>query len=737
MYSAMVQEYGKEKGKEVYYSWLNKHGYDDTKPMPEKKSITKYCPHSNIEFKTIDLGDTKEYHISGFLSVPVVDKGDKIREYADLVPEELQSKIVQRVNKGFANRASWNHDFLIEGQFLPVASGKAELKIHPQVNKKSAWVDTILDQESPKFPEILEKGLSGEIKGFSIEYALPFKHHFEEIEGKKVRIFDEATTFGFAIVGGQENPMNPMATADGGFEYKALLPEDIPEPISQSPTIVNLTVDTKSIANEIKKHISEVKMDEENFEGVSLDRQGTGVQPETKSVPEPKAVETELSVKVLEDIKAELKALKSDKQPFLNPEPKFGYGMKNVSDADADFEEYQKVVFTKNEQGKSVYSIDAQYEAAGKMVNWMYKYDPHVERRATSIGMRGQHSFEVKGSARQMFTTPKFEFKTQLTSVLNRTTSGTEYYLAAAEIADVFDPIIAAHFNDATVLWSRLKKVDASGYGDTYGFSFNYTRNTTATNYDESATDDPAGGQQLRRKAHIPFMWYRVVMQVSGPAQVSARSGIGDVWAEEVRRGTADLLKKLNQDLYDSTSPSAGMTRGGQALSLAYSTDDGGVSASLYGHTRTSGNFTTLQGNITAQTGSPRPSLENLRTMWRVSVVNGANQGDLFYVTSYTQLQWILGAMQTFQRTTPTSARLGFEGLPELDGIPILADADCDAGYIYLLDGVNTFLAIQLPPTMQEIPALGDYRKAFIKIYYNLVVKQPNHNYLMTGFATS
>jgi len=34
----MTKQYGKEKGEQVYHSWLNKHGYDDTKPLSEQKS---------------------------------------------------------------------------------------------------------------------------------------------------------------------------------------------------------------------------------------------------------------------------------------------------------------------------------------------------------------------------------------------------------------------------------------------------------------------------------------------------------------------------------------------------------------------------------------------------------------------------------------------------------------------------------------------------------------------------
>jgi len=36
----MIEQYGEEKGRQVYHAWLNKMGYDNSKPMPEKESIS-------------------------------------------------------------------------------------------------------------------------------------------------------------------------------------------------------------------------------------------------------------------------------------------------------------------------------------------------------------------------------------------------------------------------------------------------------------------------------------------------------------------------------------------------------------------------------------------------------------------------------------------------------------------------------------------------------------------------
>jgi hypothetical protein len=40
IHDAMVSKYGPEKGKQVFYAWVNKHSYDDTKAIPKKKKET-------------------------------------------------------------------------------------------------------------------------------------------------------------------------------------------------------------------------------------------------------------------------------------------------------------------------------------------------------------------------------------------------------------------------------------------------------------------------------------------------------------------------------------------------------------------------------------------------------------------------------------------------------------------------------------------------------------------------
>jgi len=40
IYQNFIEQYGEEEGENNYYAWLNKQGFDDTKPMPKKESLS-------------------------------------------------------------------------------------------------------------------------------------------------------------------------------------------------------------------------------------------------------------------------------------------------------------------------------------------------------------------------------------------------------------------------------------------------------------------------------------------------------------------------------------------------------------------------------------------------------------------------------------------------------------------------------------------------------------------------
>ena len=89
------------------------------------------------------------------------------------------------------------------------------------------------------------------------------------------------------------------------------------------------------------------------------------------------------------------------------------------------------------------------------------------------------------------------------------------------------------------------------------------------------------------------------------------------------------------------------------------------------------------------------------------------------------------------QRIVPTSARVGFEGEIEFDGVPIVADKDMNTNDLFLINVVNTKIGMNLPPTLEPLPIAADAQAAHIKTYWNLYSDAPGNNYWAHTFATS
>ena len=89
------------------------------------------------------------------------------------------------------------------------------------------------------------------------------------------------------------------------------------------------------------------------------------------------------------------------------------------------------------------------------------------------------------------------------------------------------------------------------------------------------------------------------------------------------------------------------------------------------------------------------------------------------------------------QRTVPTSARVGYEGTIEIDGVPIFADPQMNTDDLFLIDTAHTKIAINLGPTVEFLPIAFDGKAAHVKLYFNLYSDAPSNNYWTYGLATS
>ncbi|KKL74340.1 hypothetical protein LCGC14_2065840, partial [marine sediment metagenome] len=360
----------------------------------------------------------------------------------------------------------------------------------------------------------------------------------------------------------------------------------------------------------------------------------------------------------VEALKAEMKGVAG---PLLNPLGKFEDEEKSTFNQElTDWREAIK---------DPEMEIDQKYEAAAELHN---KLDPYgITKRMTGDSefkaKYAGRSFKTTGKAGQNIELKSFEYKAQLEHDTNKV-EDTDYYQNAAELNDIYDPVIVSHLNDKTTLWGLMRKKNVANIGsDRYGFRFWRTRvegiggDTTTYNYDEGDTLTGYHAKQL--KAQIPFMQYGATVQVSGFIQAQVRGSVGDIFAKQVQRATADLLRGINADLFGTA---VGFTAGGKILGLQVIGDDGGSYSDIYGHSRST--YTTLQGTDDAQSNTPNINKPLLRKMIRTPEKNGANRNNMIFVCDQIQRDKMLGLLDSAQRFNNTSARAGFEGMPMFDG---------------------------------------------------------------------
>jgi hypothetical protein len=206
--------------------------------------------------------------------------------------------------------------------------------------------------------------------------------------------------------------------------------------------------------------------------------------------------------------------------------------------------------------------------------------------------------------------------------------------------------------------------------------------------------------------------------------------GIGDVFADEIKFGTIDLMKTLNQAVLgtgDGTAEDAALGFEGMIK----------TSGNLYGRNVAGTGYTTLAAAGVDAMSSASITLKKMREMIRGSVTNGARVQDLAFIGPHLQVDFIKALIQDMQRIVPTSARVGFTGNIEFDGVPVFPEVDCNTDDLFLIDIANTKIGIKLPPVFEEYGRDSDARRGHIKTYWNMFCTHPNHNYWINGLATS
>ncbi|HED05382.1 MAG TPA: hypothetical protein ENI61_01700, partial [Ignavibacteria bacterium] len=213
IYNRFVKQYGEKDGNRMYSAWINKKGYNDTKPFPKKKEMKEFvCPIRGIEIKE----SGKDFHIEGLIATTHIDNVD-LEDGVDIPDRILKSTL-----EDFADQMNSNKSARIMGVHhsegrsnFPEFFGEADINNSPAKVIKltdgeyGLYVDTKLLKDDPSTPQIINDFQEGNLNSFSITYETEgfMTTDFDWVDNNLVRTLLPGTRLaGYTAA---SNPKNP------------------------------------------------------------------------------------------------------------------------------------------------------------------------------------------------------------------------------------------------------------------------------------------------------------------------------------------------------------------------------------------------------------------------------------------------------------------------------------------------------------------------------------------------
>ena len=759
----------------------------------KQEKENKFCGFGKIQLKE----DEKDYHVSGFVATSHPDRASNDQFEGDIIPKPTLASIAEQINNRFkpeAGAVSYRHDWIRENDpNLPIAgvsSSPAVLK-QTEDGQWGVFVDTVVSKAHPNYENIKTEVEQGIIPGFSIEYVAKDFIPTEK-EGKKYRVLTDVEMLGYGFAN-RRLIANPHAEiVDYGYkelvsthylnnqekiESKMEHEEHISEEDESSEETKKKKKKGEKMEEEKSAQEKEIKEETPKVEEISVSKEELTefrlFKEQKEKAVKIKEVADLVQKQVKERMDAEIKELRQRTMPGLNTNPDGSRPeikeLKDYQDALAQVKELDKPLQNTSlgayEQRFSLHNqiVNLQYKEAARLMGKFHQMgalymgsgyasgrEPIVEAKDTMIGEEGQRIF--LNPLGRMEYKEKIEMKALDTASNAGTQTDTNlahaswtygsYYQSPVEFNDIFQPVIVNQLNDRNTTWGTLQKEDWSGYYQ-IAIRARTARNSTAAGYSEGTNytyGTDFSGQVGYDKFVQPFSYYGVRVAVTGQKMALARApgGIGDVWAQEVKWSTEDLLRVLDLAVIGTGAGSS------ESTSLGFEGLILGTTGTLYG--KSLATYATLRSHTKAQ-ASARVDLNELRFMVeRVQtgtgsgsseVISNANPANLIYFCHPLQERFVKGLIQDMQRIIPTSARVGFEGRVDIDGVPIVTDFRMNTDDIFLIDTSHTKVGVNLPPTVMPLPVTADAQAALIKIYWNLYSDQPGNNFWSSGFATT
>lgn len=654
-------------------SEVKENNSSDIAPVVEAKELTFETKYNPIRGLEFKEVDG-ELYVKGLIATTHIDT------VGDHIPKNVLDSWAKELNSGNpqSNKVSYHHAIKMKVAGICV-KGSASVIPLPKGNF-GLETTTKLNRTSPEFKEIEYEVKEGHLDGFSVEYNTHDSRttHTENKEGQRVRVFHPETElhgYGFASRG-----INPNAVITD-YSYKEILRGNKMNDAKQAEA---------APAAESKEATKVAEMFNEHKEHIN------------KTLNEIKESVKNASV--------ESKALKNDSE--------------KGSSIVYEVQEYKEVLAGK------VSDVREQLRRAGKVAEMKglisdsgFHWSPTGAK--TEKEVKTNANFQVNGN--------KLEYKA-LGITTNQNTD-TDYLQSAAELSDVYDPVIFNMLNQNIVLWNVLGKDNEAGKGNNQmQFTGKTASNASGGFYAGNAVST---GNTTRLKFQTKFKKYQIGVSVDGDMLVAARGGpVSDVFAKEIADATDDMMQALNQALYTAN---IGLETATGPISLSYLANTA-TNTSLYNLTRSATNKLSpdAAGDTYINGSSVRVGVQNLRAGRRQLQLEGAKDKNIIYVCHPLQADLWRGKFDDIQRRAgPQDTGIGFSTDLFLDGYPIFIDKDCGNADWYVLDLETLRIAVWQPPTITLLGITGDSLSAFIKTYYCVYSRAPRRIAMIYSNATS
>lgn len=675
-------------------------------------SQKKASKKEDSKFSAGEFFDCKEnegiFYSKGYAATTDYDRVGDILTVDCL--EDMASQMNELKNID-SDEVSWRHD---RSDPKPIAIAEHNASVVKKDDESyGLLVTTNHVKTHEKYDDYAYEVQSGVVKGYSIEY-LP------EIVLEDTRSFDGEGNFvdGHRIL--DKVSLRGYGYASGRFiaNPEARLIEHGYKEIMKKGECADSEDDDSEEEEEKKK--------KKKMEGQKMSEQETIVKEVPSLSEEDKKILIQAKeAKKKQETLAYLKEIMKDdslvselaKKEVPNKVP---IGNVEVKEQPMEYKEYAEI-FTK---GKEL-AIEEKFNRAGLLAEKMglvahdgmdgliFKQSkPYEAKEGSAPKIRFKH-FGTNGT--------KIEYKGL--GITTNQNSDTDYLLSGAELSDVFNPVIWDALNQSQVTWNILKKDDFSNKGNNQvQFILETGANTTAAFYTGNSIST---SNSTLLKMQTKFKKVQAGVAVDGDMIAAARgSPVGDVFALHVRLATKNLINVVNAAIFAEV----GLETAAAIIGFEFIADSAG-NATMYSLTRSTTNRLSPDsaGDTYIDGASAIIAKNNLRKCIEQANKEGGNIGNYVFITHPTQVRLLKNQYDDLQRIIPTSARVGFTGMMDFDGVPIFEDKDCTSDNWFLIDLETHRIAMWVPPTLEMLGKRSDSVEGFIKSYlatYNTVPRR-------------